>query len=523
MTTVSTDPGRDEPHASPDGASSDRLRASRRQLFKLGAAAAAASVVAPRRAGAQSARPRGRPPIMGPIDPPISGSAIASWQNPSVRLARRIGLGLTEAEAARARKMGYRGYLEYQLDHTSIDDSAVEAYVAQNHPMVNQDSASLQSADINVVTQQLQAAFTYRAAFSNRQLHARMVEFWNDHFSIYMRKVGYLKVADDRDVIRKHALGKFPDLLKASAHSPAMLVYLDQQTSRRGAPNQNYAREIMELHTLGVDGGYTQQDVAELSRVLTGWTITGRGAFNYDPNLHDFGAKTVLGVQIPASTQSATNTGLAEGERMLDVLVAHPSTAKFISKKMLKWLLRYDPSEAQIAGVAAVYTRTGGDIKEMIRAILEPSALMASPAKFKRPFHFLVSAIRATNARVTNVTNYATRQLGVVGQPLFSWETPDGYPDTVEYWAGNILPRWNFGTTIATAASGELVVDVDAYVQAGTAEGVTAAIGRAMFGGEMPASLRDALVAYLRPAPTNQTRVREALALAIASSQFQLY
>ena len=166
------------------------------------------------------------------------------------------------------------------------------------------------SADATQVAPQLQES---DASIARRSRNGSSTSAWSSSGAITSTrtcdKVGYLLVADQRDVIRANALGKFPDLLKASAHSPSMMAYLDQNASRNTAPNQNYAREIMELHTLGVDGGYTQDDVAELSRVLTGWTIQGRGDFTFNPAIHDWGAKTVLGVTIPAGIAVAWRGG----------------------------------------------------------------------------------------------------------------------------------------------------------------------------------------------------------------------
>ena len=248
-------------------------------------------------------------------------------------------MGVTPGEMARANQLGWQAYLNAQLNYTRISDDTVENFIATKWPLMSQTSDTLFSADAGQVQTQLQESTIYRSAFSSRQLYQRMVEFWTDHFNQDVDKVGYLLVADQRDVIRKNALGKFPDLLKASAHSASMMAYLDQNTSNKNAPNQNYAREIMELHTLGVDGGYTQNDVAELSRVLTGWTVVGRGQFAFNPNFHDWGSKTVLGVTIPAGSPSIGADGIKEGEQMLDFLASHPSTAKFIATKLLKWLL----------------------------------------------------------------------------------------------------------------------------------------------------------------------------------------
>jgi uncharacterized protein (DUF1800 family) len=446
------------------------------------------------------------------------------WENWALRLARRVTLGLTAEEAQRAKALGYYGYLEYQLDYASIDDSACESVVASRYPLLAQQGTELYTVAQGTLQTQLQESTLYRAAFSKRQLYQRMVEFWSDHFNISFSKVGYLKLIDDREVIRKHALGTFPALLKASAHSAAMLVYLDQQASRRQAPNQNYARELMELHTLGVDGGYTQQDVAELSRALTGWSVAGRGDFAFSPSLHDFNAKTILGVTLP--TMNALNQtnpqGVQDGEQMLDVLVKHPSTAKFIATKMLRWLLWYEPTPEMIDAVAGVYTATGGDIKQMVRASLDFSMLQQAPAKLKRPFHWLASALRATSATGTSIAT-ASRTLTSLGHTQFMWDTPDGYPDQLEYWAGNLLPRWNAATTIANANTDAFRVDVTALQTLGSAQAVAAALGQWVFGGEMGDRTRAQLVAYLAPAPTNATRIREALALALASSSFQWY
>jgi uncharacterized protein (DUF1800 family) len=444
-----------------------------------------------------------------------------SWFTFPVRLARRITLGVTAEETRQAIDLGYHGYLDRQLEHDKIADDRAEEFVAAKYPLLAQGVTQTYNADINAVVQQLQDATLYRAAFSRRQLYQRMVEFWSDHFTIYVRKVGYLKLIDDRDVIRKHALGKFPELLKASAKSPAMLVYLDQQSSRRGAPNQNYARELLELHTMGVDGGYTQQDVAELSRALTGWTIQGRGDFYFNPGLHDYDAKTVLGRALPRQTAGST-AGVQDGDTVLDWLVAHPSTARFISKKMLRFLLWYEPSDEMVEAVAGVYASTGGDIRSMVRACLDPSYLALSPAKLKRPFHFLVSALRGLEPNVTTVTALS-RQLVTLGQQLFMWETPDGYPDQLEYWAGNLLPRWNVATTLANYSSTEIGVDVAPLARLNSADAVVYEISRRFFGGELNERTRQELVAYLKSAPTNTTRIRETLALALASSEFQWY
>ncbi|HYD54374.1 MAG TPA: DUF1800 domain-containing protein, partial [Gemmatimonadaceae bacterium] len=327
---------------------------------------------------------------------------------------------------------------------------------------------------------------------------------------------------DDREVIRRHALGKVGDLVWASAHSPAMLEYLDNTRNRAPRFNQNFARELMELHTVGVDGGYTQDDVAELTRAFSGWTITGRGTFNFDPSGHDFGEKTVMGQRLPAMPSGAGVAGIQDGERMIRFLVQHASTATYVSTKMLRWLLRYDPSAAQVTEVASVYTRTGGDIKAMIRTILKREWLMAAPPKLKRPYHFVASALRAVSPTITRMAAF-NRMLTTVGQPPFYWETPDGYPDKVEYWGQNVLTRWSVAQSLASMVSGDGSVDVTVLMREPTPDGIVRSIDALLFAGEMRPQTRQGLVDFLRPAPTNQTRVREALGLALGSSGFQWY
>ena len=454
--------------------------------------------------------------------PNESVAAFAEWESTLGRLVRRATYGPTVAEVGKATQLGFQGYLNYQLNYTRINDDVVETAVATKWPMLSQSSDTLFSADAGQLRSQLQESSIYRAAFSQRQLYQRMVEFWSDHFNQDWDKVGYLLAADQRDVIRKYALGKFPDLLKASAHSPSMMLYLDQTASRNTAPNQNYAREIMELHTLGVDGGYTQNDVAELSRVLTGWTIQGRGNFVFNPAIHDWGSKTVLGVTIPAGSPSLGQAGINEGEQMLDLLVNHPSTARFIATKMLRWLLDPNPSETQISAIAAVYKATGGDIRAMIRAILNDAWLPVSPMKLRRPFHFLVSSLRSTNPTLTSVAGL-NGQLNNLGQFLFSWDTPDGYPDKIEYWAGNIVPRWGYASFISAQNSAtSVVVDTTLY-RAGSADAAIDLIDQNFFGGEMPLVTRNALLTYIKGGTFNDTRVRETIGLAVSANAFQWY
>ena len=221
---------------------------------------------------------------------------------------------------------------------------------------------------VKSIPNELRQATLMRQLYSKRQLYEIMVEFWSDHFNIFIEKGNgfYLKTVDDREVIRKHALGSFRDLVWASAHSPAMMIYLDNQANEKSHPNENYARELMELHTLGVDGGYTQKDVMELARCLTGWNVKEHfwlGDFVFKEDLHDTGEKNVLGLSIQPS-------GIKEAEQVIEMLVTHPSTAKFISTKLARRFIADDPPQELIEKAAQTFLDTKGDIKSVLRVIL---------------------------------------------------------------------------------------------------------------------------------------------------------
>ncbi len=523
-----------EAQADSDSPTRPQERASARRRFLAAGAAIAASTVAgarPVRAqGTTATRDNGirrmvrrllqQPPQPG-FDPfhPVRITS-TGWDSALVMLVRRVTNGVTPDELALARKLGFYGYLNYHLDWQRIDDTRTQSYVGQNYPNLTKDAASLYDMDQGDLRSEFSEATLYRAAFSQRQLYERMVEFWSDHFNMDYNKVQYLRLPDDLAVTRTHALGKFPDMVRASAHSPAMLEYLDNTRNRAVAPNQNYARELMELHTVGVDGGYTQDDVAEFSRCLTGWTIAPRGAgFLFSPRVHDWGQKVVMGQVIPEQPTTAGQLGKRDGDVMIDFLTAHESTARFISTKMLRWLLRYDPTPAQIEAVSATYRRTGGDIPAMIRAILTPANLTGAPPKYRRPYSFLVASLRATNPSMLRVDRLSGRWLYSLGQVIGAWSPPDGYPDEAEFWAGGVLPRWNFASYLTTNTK-DAVVDIERF-SSDTAEGVLDRIDEHVFAGEMPDRLRGQLAQYLNAGSITPSRTRETLSLALASSTFQ--
>jgi uncharacterized protein (DUF1800 family) len=223
---------------------------------------------------------------------------------------------------------------------------------------------------------------------------------------------------------------------------------------------------------------------------------------------------------------AATDAMKAEGDTAIQMLLDHPSTARYVSWKMARWLLAYEPPVAVVAASAAAYAATGGSIPAMIRAILTSANLMAAPAKYKRPFHLAISALRGlgmTGATVPNIRG-VRGVADAMGMPLFRWEQPNGYPDYVEWWSGLVMTRWSYVQYLASLASTTVArVDTMLFRAPDTADGVVAQVAARLFGGEMPAALRAELLAYLRGGTYSDTRVRETLALAMSSQQFQWY
>lgn len=359
---------------------------------------------------------------------------------------QRLTFGPRVEERLHLQEIGLQAWIEEQLDFEAIDDFDCEL---QLNPFKTLQMAAneleaisnelFEDYDRETIPNELRQATLMRQVYSKRQLFELMVEFWSDHFNIYIEKGNcfYLKTVDDRQVIRRNAFGSFRDLVWASAHSPAMLIYLDNQANEKTAPNENYARELMELHILGVDGGYTQQDVMELARCLTGWNVKDHfwlGDFVFKEELHDMGTKNVLGMTI-------TSAGIKEAEQVIEMLVAHPSTARFIATKLTRRFIADDPPQEIVEKAAQSFLRTNGDIKSVLRVILLDGLPLAQP-KYKRPANFILSALRMLNAETdgAGVQDYLLR----MGQSYFNWATPDGYPDHSAAWQGNLMPRWQF-------------------------------------------------------------------------------
>lgn len=366
--------------------------------------------------------------------------------------------GSTEEEAIEV-------WLEEQLHPERIDDSACDRIV-RRFESLDQPVGELFEYQEDLLLRELVRSTFLRAVYSERQLFETMALFWSDHFNIdsSKRDCQWLKTADDREVIRKHALGNFPAMLRASATSPAMLWYLDGRDNRKAnpedKPNENYARELLELHTLGVHGGYTQKDVMETARCLTGWHVRSdekfqKGKVEFKQELHDDGEKNVLG--------HAISPGLGRGDldKVLEIVSLHPSTARFLAAKLCRRFIRDDPPQSAIESTAQSFLNSGGDIPTTLRTLFGTEEFRSARGnKFKRPFRFLASALRATAAD-TDAGQEIGDYLQRMGHVPFQYPTPDGYPDEEAPWLGSLMWRWVFARNLVENRIGGTRIDAD--------------------------------------------------------------
>jgi uncharacterized protein (DUF1800 family) len=329
------------------------------------------------------------------------------------------------------------------------------------------------------VNQELVDSRMYRALYSNRQLEEVLVDFWLNHFNVFNGKgpARMLLTSYERDAIRPHVLGRFRDLLLATARHPAMLFYLDNWQSqapreetpgqpvpanvRRPGLNENYGRELMELHTLGVDGGYTQEDVIAVARAFTGWTIYDPNRiaeFQFNPAFHDRKQKTVLGQTIPAGG------GEQDGVQVIDILARHPSTARFISRKLAQRFVADAPPQSLVDRMAATFTATGGDLRAVVETMLTSREFLSEgawQAKLKSPLEMVLSSVRVLGADVTDPTALAQR-IADLGQPLYGKAEPTGYSTTSDAWSNSagFLGRINFAGALAAGQIEGVKVDL---------------------------------------------------------------
>jgi len=426
----------------------------------------------------------------------------------------RMAFGPSPGQVDHLLEIGVKKWMREQLSPSTIDDAGVDQYINENCPSLRMTSGEIfrayrppyendpptmeetqqRSRMRNQVREELRESVCYRAVYSQRQFQEVIVAFWREHFSIDQNKddVGYLANSWETEVIRRFAFGKFENLLLASARHPAMLIYLDNIISQKplteseqnlvdrygtrdNVPssvralqryrglNENYARELMELHTLGVDRGYTQQDVTELARVLTGWTARWSDgssygmepdrkgnlpdyAFYFNKEYHDRGEKTLLGTSLRGGDEE-------QGVEVIRSLACHRLTAEFVSRKLCAYLLRDQPSEALVAQVAEVFLKSGGDLPKVYEAIVFSDDFFYRQnhrVKFKTPFEFVVSSLRATGAEIEDFRGI-DRELRQMGQATYQCPDPTGWYDKAEAWLdpGVLVYRWTFALDLA--------------------------------------------------------------------------
>jgi uncharacterized protein (DUF1800 family) len=391
----------------------------------------------------------------------------ATTEQQAAHVLNRLGYGPRPGDIDLVAGMGVRRYIDQQLDPAALPlpvtlTAQLAALDTVNRPagavLADYAAAQKQSRDetdaskaqrrlvAEKISRETADARVLRALESPRQLEEVMVDFWFNHFNVFIGKGDdrALIASYERDAIRPYALGNFRDLLGATAKHPAMLYYLDNVLSsapnakakgKAAGLNENYARELMELHTLGVDAGYSQQDVTELARMLTGWTydkrklIESNETFRFDARRHDNGAKTWLG-------QNVAPNGQQEGEQALDVLAMHPATARHISEQLAQYFVQDAPPPALVARMAQSWQDSHGDIRTVLRTLFYSHEFMAPAAmnaKFKTPYRYVLSAARAAATPVVNPQPLLSA-MSQLGMPLYGCQTPDGYKNTQEAW-----------------------------------------------------------------------------------------
>src|SRR6266849_5695827 len=375
----------------------------------------------------------------------------------------RLTFGARSCDVDQIQRIGIKQWIDLQLHPEKITENPVlEAKLKPLESLrLSAENLAKDYGKSGVITE-LAAGKLYRAIYSNRQLAEVLADFWFNHFNVSQQKgaTRYLVTAYERDTIRPHVLGKFKDMLLATAESPAMLVYLDKFRSvdprmaqmgkgkKRGL-NENYGRELMELLTMGVDGGYTQKDVTEVARCFTGWTIDKPrqyADFKFDDRLHDPDPKIVLGKKIHAG-------GMKDGEQMIDLLAHNPSTAKFISTKLARRFVSDTPPPALVSRMAQTFQSSDGDIRAVLKTMIWSPEFWSREsyrAKIKTPFELVVSAVRALGTDV-DTPMPLVQWVGRIGEPLYQCQPPTGYSDKADAWVntGALLNRLNFSLTLA--------------------------------------------------------------------------
>lgn len=466
--------------------------------------------------------------------PPGAFAPAVADREPYSYAINRLTFGMTPELYEQRMTVAVDDYITTQLNPTAVDDSRLEEHLAP-FPTIQRTATDLlqnNPDDRTAVLLDLLGGRIVRSLYSERQLFERMTQFWSDHFHVFAGggPMVFYKVDDDR-FLREQAMGGFRGVLGASAASPAMLYYLDNALSRDQAPNENYARELLELHTLGVDGGYTEQDVKEVARCFTGWSVTSRrdddppGQFVFRARAHDPGDKVVLGQQIPA------NGGIADGQMVLDLLASHPSTARFVSAKLVRRFVADVPAADLVDDLAQIFLTSNGDITALMTAIVYAEGFWNAPPKFKRPFEFVISLMRVLDYQIEQPQRFVRwliPSLQALGQVPFMWPAPDGYPDVGAYWMQNLLPRWNI-TLGLLGGTREAQPNIQRIIDLAQAEGATGDpettlmfLGRYLYGRELTdvelTTVRDFALGI---SDSSSDQLHAAMALLLCAPAFQ--
>ncbi|HPF40068.1 MAG TPA: DUF1800 domain-containing protein [Phycisphaerae bacterium] len=454
--------------------------------------------------GPDVTEPEGPVTPVEPVDPVNPGpTAPRSYK---AEFLNRVTFGPTMAEMDRYDAIGQAAYLEEQLHPELIQDDPQITSLLSTFWTLTATPTELLQTRLNeaktAVPLHMAKAKLVRAVLSRRQLFERMVEFWSDHFNVAAKGYTFATgISYDQDVMRVHALGKFRDLLMGVAKHVTMLEFLDNNLNFWNYLNENYARELLELHTVGLNNGYTHQDIINTARAFTGWRSLAWSLphapndvfqFAFYSSNHDPYFKNVMGLQLPA------NGGIRDGEKVIEFLSTHPFTARHLATKLLKFFISETPSEAAINRVASAYLASDTDIRETLRAVFSEETLSEATPLLCRPFHLTAKAIRQTGSTMDSTISLEKPLVEMEHMPN-GWTTPDGYPMNKDYWSSGILKRWNFGFKLAKNEYAAIDLPLSAATAPGGQTSVTGVIdgwNERYFQGRMTNAERQALINY---------------------------